>query len=108
VLFGDAAAAAIVTRSDEGETSAIHHARFETHSSGAEATQILGGGTLHLPNDPTTTPEMNQFSMNGRAVFRQAGRSFRHFSTASSRRPLDARERARSFHIRRAGTPSTS
>ena len=73
VLFGDAAAAAIVTRSDEGETSAIHHARFETHSSGADATRILGGGTLHLPDDPTTTPEMNQFSMNGRAVFRQAG-----------------------------------
>jgi 3-oxoacyl-[acyl-carrier-protein] synthase-3 len=73
VLFGDAAAAAIVTRSGEGETSAIHHACFETHSSGADATQILGGGTLHLPDDPTTTPEMNQFSMNGRAVFRQAG-----------------------------------
>jgi 3-oxoacyl-[acyl-carrier-protein] synthase III len=73
VLFGDAAAAAIVTRSGDRESSAIHHARFETHSSGADATQILGGGTLHLPDDPTTTPEMNQFSMNGRAVFRQAG-----------------------------------
>jgi 3-oxoacyl-[acyl-carrier-protein] synthase-3 len=73
VLFGDAAAAAIVTRAGKDETSAVHHARFETYSSGAEATQILGGGTLHRPDDPATTPEMNQFSMNGRAVFRQAG-----------------------------------
>jgi 3-oxoacyl-[acyl-carrier-protein] synthase-3 len=73
VLFGDAAAAAIVTRRGDGESSAIHHARFETHSSGADATQLLGGGTLHLPDDPTTTSAMNQFSMNGRAVFRQAG-----------------------------------
>lgn len=73
VLFGDAAAAAIVTRSGKNEPGAIHHARFETYSSGAQATQVLGGGTLHPPDDPTTTPEMNQFSMNGRAVFRQAG-----------------------------------
>ena len=73
VLFGDAAAAAVVTRSPSGESSALHYARFETHSSGADSTRILGGGTLHHPNDPTTTPEMNLFSMQGRAVFKQAG-----------------------------------
>ncbi len=72
VLFGDAAAAAIVTHSQPEETSAIWHTQFETHSSGADLTEIVGGGTLHHPNDPTTTPEMNMFHMRGIAVFRQA------------------------------------
>jgi 3-oxoacyl-[acyl-carrier-protein] synthase-3 len=74
VLFGDAAAAAILTRAASGEPSALHHGRFETYSSGADATRIVGGGSLHHPNDPATTPEMNLFSMQGRAVFKQAGR----------------------------------
>ncbi len=70
-LFGDAAAAAIITRSPAGEGSTIWHSSFETHSSGAELTQIPGGGTLHHPNDPATTPEMNLFHMCGPAVFKQ-------------------------------------
>lgn len=72
VLFGDGAAAAVITRSQSGEESAFCHALFETHSSGADLTQILGGGTLHHPNDPETTPEMNMFHMRGPAIFRQA------------------------------------
>lgn len=72
VLFGDAAAAAIVTRSEPGEASAIWHTHFCTYSSGAELTQIVGGGTLHHPNDPTTTPEMHLFQMQGPAVFKMA------------------------------------
>ena len=72
VLFGDAAAAAIVTRSQPEEASAIWHAQFCTYSSGAELTQIVGGGTLHHPNNPTTTPEMNLFQMRGPAVFKLA------------------------------------
>ncbi len=72
VLFGDAAAAAVITRSQEGETSALWHSHFRTFHSGAELTQVVGGGTLHHPNDPTTTPEMNLFHMSGPAVFKQA------------------------------------
>jgi 3-oxoacyl-[acyl-carrier-protein] synthase-3 len=74
VLFGDAAAAAIVTRSVPGEASALWHAQFATHSSGADLTQIRGGGTQHHPNDPTTTPEMNTFHMRGLAIFKHAAR----------------------------------
>lgn len=74
ILFGDAAAAAVLTCSAAGEASAIHHTRFATHSSGANHTQVVGGGTRHSPNDPATTPEMNLFDMNGSAVFRQAAR----------------------------------
>jgi 3-oxoacyl-[acyl-carrier-protein] synthase-3 len=70
-LFGDAAAAAIITRSTADEESMIWHSLFETHSSGADLTQLLGGGTLHHPNNPTTTPEMNLFHMRGPAVFKQ-------------------------------------
>ena len=78
-LFGDAAAAAVLTRSAPGDSATIHHAQFATHSSGAEYTQCRGGGTLHHPNDPLTTPEMNMFQMNGIAVFRQAVRVMRPF-----------------------------
>jgi 3-oxoacyl-[acyl-carrier-protein] synthase III len=78
-LFGDAAAAAVVTRSAPGDSSAIWHAQFATYSSGADLTQCLGGGTLHPPNNPRTTPEMNLFQMRGLAVFRQAVRIMRPF-----------------------------
>lgn len=71
VLFGDAAAAVIISRNTSDEKSALWHAQFETHSSGADLTQILGGGTLHHPNHPATRPEMNLFHMSGPAVFKQ-------------------------------------
>jgi 3-oxoacyl-[acyl-carrier-protein] synthase III len=45
-----------------------------TYSSGADLTQLLGGGSLHHPNDPATTPEMNMFDMDGPAVFKKAAR----------------------------------
>ena len=79
-LFGDAAAAVVLSRSAPGQPSMIWHAQFATHSSGADLTQCLGGGTLHHPNDPRTTPEMNMFQMNGLAVFRQAVRIMRPFT----------------------------
>jgi 3-oxoacyl-[acyl-carrier-protein] synthase-3 len=79
VLFGDAASAAIVTGSGADEPSCFWHARFETHSSGADLTRVAGGGTLHHPNDPATTPEMNLFHMEGPAIFKQASRLFKPF-----------------------------
>lgn len=79
VLFGDAAAAAVVARRHDGASSTWWHAQFATFSSGADLTRLLGGGTLHHPNDPSTTPEMNLFSMRGLAVFRQAMREMGPF-----------------------------
>ncbi|MEO8287534.1 MAG: beta-ketoacyl-ACP synthase 3 [Chloroflexota bacterium] len=70
VLFGDAAAAAVVTRSAPGEANSVWHSLFNTYASGADFTRIVGGGTRHHPNDGATTPEMNMFQMNGPAIFK--------------------------------------
>ncbi|MBC8134833.1 MAG: beta-ketoacyl-ACP synthase III [Fibrella sp.] len=75
VLFGDGAAAVIIVRTPEGESSALHLARFATYSSGAEHTQFRGAGSRHHPNDPLTATAMNQFDMNGPAVFLQGARA---------------------------------
>ncbi len=70
VLFGDGAAAAVLTASGPGESSAVEGSAFATFSSGAELTEFPGGGYLHHPNDPATTPDRNQFRMQGRAVLK--------------------------------------
>lgn len=74
VLFGDAAAAAVVVRTPQGEPSAVVWEQFATHSSGAGLAAIRGGGTLHHPNDPATTAEMNTFTMNGTGIYKKAAR----------------------------------
>lgn len=74
VLFGDSAAAAVVTPAAAAEASAIWHSQVITYSSGADLTSLVGGGTLHHPNDPLTTPVMNTFHMDGPAIFKKATR----------------------------------
>ncbi len=71
VLFGDAAAAVVVSHAGESQ-SALHVTRLQTWHSGAELSQIAGGGTLHHPNDPQTTSEHNMFAMRGPQLFRKA------------------------------------
>jgi 3-oxoacyl-[acyl-carrier-protein] synthase-3 len=74
-LFGDAAAAVVVTRPPEGEPSAMEGFVFRTFGDGAYHTCIMGGGTRSHPNAPHTRPEDNYFSMNGHEVF---GLAMRH------------------------------
>ena len=74
VLFGDAAAAAVLTRTPPGAESAVWHAEFATYSSGADLAQCRGGGSRHHPNDPATTPEMNLFDMQGPRLFKFGAR----------------------------------
>ena len=96
VLFGDAAAAAVLTRSVPGDASAVWHSQFTTYSSGADFTQIQGGGNLHHPNDPATTPEMNMFHMRGPSIFKLGMRVIGPFvdrffaALEMDRRELDA------------------
>jgi 3-oxoacyl-[acyl-carrier-protein] synthase-3 len=71
VLFGDAAAAVIVSHAGESG-SGLHTTRLQTWHSGAELSQISGGGTLHHPNDPETTSAHNFFAMRGPQLYRKA------------------------------------
>lgn len=81
-LFGDAAAAAVVVRTPPSEPGALRVAKFVTYGSVAGMTHILGGGTLHHPNDPATTPEMNRFHMHGPGLLRMAARTLGPFLDA--------------------------
>jgi 3-oxoacyl-[acyl-carrier-protein] synthase-3 len=74
-LFGDAAAAAVVTASPlpwsgPGRAPAIHRIRFETYGEGADLTALHGGGTRRHPSNPATRPEDNLFHMDGPGVLR--------------------------------------
>ncbi|MGD9739405.1 MAG: 3-oxoacyl-[acyl-carrier-protein] synthase III C-terminal domain-containing protein [Bauldia sp.] len=71
-LFGDAAAAVVVTKTPPGEESKVQRARFETYSVGAHLTEIRGGGSRRHPANPDTRPEDNLFSMAGPKVYRLA------------------------------------
>lgn len=72
-LFGDAAAAAIIEPTPEGESSAYLDWEMNTWPDGAELTEFRGAGTRHPPNHPTKTSEKdNLFQMKGTRVYRQA------------------------------------
>lgn len=75
-LFGDAAAAAVLEPSTGSQIAGF---QFQTYSSGANATQIKGGGTLHHPNTTQQHPELNLFHMNGPIIFKHAARTMPAF-----------------------------
>ena len=81
-LFGDAAAAIVLTVSTDLTTStgsSLIGAKFQTFSSGSHLTQLLGGGTLHRPNTTLEHPELNLFHMDGPAIFKHAARTMPAF-----------------------------
>ncbi len=75
-LFGDAAAAIVLTASND---SSLIGAKFQTFSSGSHLTELLGGGTLHRPQTTLEHPELNLFHMDGPAIFKHAARTFPPF-----------------------------
>ncbi len=64
-LFGDAAAAVILTPSGEGKASRIDAIHFETYGSAAHLTEIRGGGSRCHPNHADNKPADNVFHMEG-------------------------------------------
>jgi 3-oxoacyl-[acyl-carrier-protein] synthase-3 len=70
-LFGDGAAAVIISSSGPDEQSQILFSRIETYSHGAHLSEIRGGGTKHpaVEFDPKT---LNRylFSMDGKGIFK--------------------------------------
>lgn len=71
-LFGDGAAAVVVSKTPEGEKSKVHHFKLNTYSNGADLTSIKGAGTLRHPNHSETKPEDNVFQMDGKKVYKLA------------------------------------
>jgi 3-oxoacyl-[acyl-carrier-protein] synthase III len=78
-LFGDAAAAVVLTASN---SSSLIGAKFQTFSSGSHLTELLGGGTLHRPQFTNDQPELNLFHMDGPAIFKHAARTVSPFLKA--------------------------
>ncbi len=73
-LFGDGAAAAIITKSNEQEGSKILCSRLETYSKGADLSACRGGGNKHHPREYTDNPENFRFQMDGKAIYRLAAK----------------------------------
>ncbi len=67
-LLGDGAAAVVVEHVD-GPPGLLDW-RMATWPSGAELTEIRGGGVHRHPNDPDTRREDNMFHMEGKATYR--------------------------------------
>jgi 3-oxoacyl-[acyl-carrier-protein] synthase-3 len=68
-LFGDGAAAVIITRAD-GDSSHILAANMETYSKGAHLTECRGAGNKYHPQEYGEHPQYFQFKMDGRGVYR--------------------------------------
>jgi 3-oxoacyl-[acyl-carrier-protein] synthase-3 len=69
-LLGDGAAAVVVEASDG--VSKLHHWNMKTWPSGANLTEVRGGGTNKHPQDPDTTAADNLFTMDGPKVYKMA------------------------------------
>ena len=69
-LFGDAAAAVILTATT-GD-SQIHHSYITTFSEGAYYTEIIAGGTRKHPNHHQCSIEDHSFKMKGREILKFA------------------------------------
>ena len=71
-LLGDGAAAVLVELSDNNEESCLEYWKMKTYSSGADLTEVRGGGTRLHPQDSKTIFSDNLFSMNGPQIYRLA------------------------------------
>lgn len=69
-LFGDGAAAALITPTPQGEQSAILRSHISTFGDAARFTEVKGCGTAKHPNLPHTCFEDNTFHMDGREVLK--------------------------------------
>ncbi len=67
-LFGDAAAAAVVGRAEEGDGASLERYLHRTWSQGAGLTEIPGAGTRRHPLRPGASPDDLRFHMHGPGV----------------------------------------
>jgi 3-oxoacyl-[acyl-carrier-protein] synthase-3 len=79
-LFGDGAAAAVLTAPEPVGASFVRGARFETYPEGYEACQLAAGGTaIDFHKDPEKFAIASFFQMNGHEMFKLAAAKFPHF-----------------------------
>ena len=71
-LLGDAAAAIVVEKANDGEQSKLIDFSMNTWPSGSYLTEVRGGGTNLHPHDGETTHDDNLFSMNGPMIYKMA------------------------------------
>ncbi len=79
-LFGDGAAAAILTAPKPDDISHVRAVRFETHHDGYEACQLAAGGTgIDFHNEPDRFAAGSFFQMNGHELFKLTAARFPPF-----------------------------
>jgi 3-oxoacyl-[acyl-carrier-protein] synthase-3 len=79
-LFGDGAAAAVLTTPETQQASYVRGAAFETHPEGYEACQLAAGGTgIDLHKEPERFTAASFFQMNGHEMFKLAVARFPDF-----------------------------
>jgi len=83
-LFGDGAAAAIVSAAPAGSTSRLLASDMATYGAGASACQLRAGGTAYPVG--ASLPGKGFFEMDGKAVYRLARRHLPGFVSALLRR----------------------
>jgi 3-oxoacyl-[acyl-carrier-protein] synthase-3 len=70
-LFGDGAAAMILSYDESGESGVIHYG-MKTYAEGAYNTIIKGGGNAYFFKDNPYSPKLHSFHMEGRKLLRMA------------------------------------
>jgi len=79
-LFGDGAAAAVLTAPAAEQTSSIRATLFETHHDGYEACQLAAGGTgIDFHREPERFAAGSFFQMSGRDLFKLTAGRFPEF-----------------------------
>ena len=71
-LLGDGAAAVVLEPSNSLEESELIYFNMKTWPSGANLTEVRGGGTNKHPQNPETTISDNLFTMDGPAIYKIA------------------------------------
>lgn len=71
-LFGDGAAAAVVSKASNEDASEINYFSMNTYSDGNDLTAVKGLGTLRHPNASNSTPQDHTFNMSGKQIFKYA------------------------------------
>ena len=79
-IFGDGAAAVVIRRSGENESSRILTARMETYPRGAHLAEIRGGGSrMHAKHFAENKSADYLFHMEGRGIFKIAAETLPDF-----------------------------